>query len=481
MIQSAVQMKTNFTRILWFATTGLALAASAQEPVGGTYTSAQVEAGERVYELECALCHGSFLEGTEARTALGGSSFVERWTGLSIEALDTITRTTMPSDGPGSLSSASYTNVLAYILSRNDLIRVEADMGQTAPKQPMVEWLHHRGDPGSQNYSPLAQIDRTNVADLEIAWRWRADNFGPARHPNLQVTPLMVNGVLYATAGSRRTAVAIDAQTGETLWMHRIDEGQRGDNAPRKGPGRGVAYWSDGDEAHVYVLTPGYQLVALDAESGNPVSSFGDAGIVDLKLAIDQDLDPVEARIGASSPPIVVGDVVIVNAAFPSGAAPPSKEMPVGNISAFDVRSGERRWIFHTIPRPGEFGDDTWEGDSSSYTGNAGVWAPMSADPELGYIYLPVEAATGDYFGGYRPGDNLFSQSLVCLDAATGERVWHFQTVHHGIWDYDPPAPPILVDVDYGGETIPIVAQITKQGFTYVFDRRNGEPIWPIE
>lgn len=459
---------------IWIPATGLA-----QEPVAGTYSPTQVEAGRSVYETECALCHGSDLEGTEAGLALSGSAFVQRWTGLSIAALDTVTRATMPQDGPGSLPGSSYANVLAYILYRNELVRVEPESGK-APSG-MVEWLYYRGDAGSQGYSPLEQINTSNVGELQIVWRWRSDNFGPGQFPNLEVTPLMADGVLYATAGSRRTAVAIDAKTGETLWMHRVEEGKRGDNAPRKGPGRGLAYWRGGGEARVFMITPGYQLVAMDAVTGEAVPSFGKNGVVDLKLQLDQELDPVESRIGSSSPPLVVGDVVIVNAAFPSGAAPPSKEMPAGSITAYDVRSGERRWIFHTIPQPGEFGHDSWDGDSWTYTGNVGVWAPMSADPELGYVYLPVEAATGDYYGGDRPGDNLFSQSIVCLDAATGERIWHFQMVHHGIWDYDPPAAPVLLDIRRDGKTIPVVAQITKHGFTFVFDRRNGKPVWPIE
>jgi len=441
------------------------------------FTTSQAEAGKTVYNLKCALCHGTKLEGTEAGGALAGSAFQTKWLAQPLETLQLLTRTTMPLDAPGALSSTDYENVIAYLLSQNG---VELVAG-TATSTESTEWLHHRGDPGSTNYSPLDLINKDNVASLEVAWRWRSDNFGPGIWPNLQTTPIMADGVLYATAGSRRTVVAIDAATGETLWMHRIDEGARGDNAPRKGPGRGVAFWREDGESRVFVITPGYQLLALDAASGQPVTEFGTSGHVDLKLALDQDLDLTDSRIGASSPPIIVGDVVIVGAAFPAGGAPPAMEMPVGNVSAYDVRSGEQRWIFNTLPQAEEEGNDTWKEGSSSYTGNIGVWAPMSADPELGYVYLPVEAATGDFYGGHRPGDNLYSQSLVCLDARTGERVWHFQTVHHGIWDYDLPTAPILVDVQRAGRTIPAVAQLTKQGFTFVFDRRTGEPVWPIE
>ena len=345
----------------------------------------------------------------------------------------------------------------------------------------IVEWLHHRGNLASQNYSAQDQINRGNVGEMQIAWRWRSDNFGPKIYANLQTTPLMAGGVLYATAGSRRAVVAIDAANGETLWMHRLDEGVRGANAPRKGPGRGVALWQGTAGDRIFYITPGYQLIALDAQSGRPLDSFGAQGVVDLKLNIDQQLDPDTAPIGATSPPLVVGNVVIVGSAFPAGRAPESKSMLVGNVTAYDALTGDKLWMFRTIPQPGEVGNETWLEDSWSYTGNLGVWPPMSADAEKGLVYLPLEAPTGDVFGGHRPGDNLFSQSLVCLDARTGERVWHFQTVHHGIWDFDLPAAPVLLDIKVDGESIPAVAQVTKQGFVFVFDRYSGKPVWPIE
>ncbi|HIF22163.1 MAG TPA: hypothetical protein EYQ27_09715 [Gemmatimonadetes bacterium] len=346
------------------------------------------------------------------------------------------------------------------------------------------EWRSYSGDLGSTKYSPLDQIDRDNVQDLEIVWRWKTDNFGASVERYSRVTPIMVNGVLYATAGRRRATVAIDAVTGETLWMHRMDEGVRGDYAPRRSSGRGVAYWSgrpDESDAQIFMITPGYHLVALDAATGRPVPNFGQDGVVDLKLGLDRPVDLIEAVIGSSSPPVVVGDVVIVGAALEVGSSPPTKENAPGHVRGYDARTGERLWIFHTIPQPGEFGHETWEGDSWSYTGNVAVWPPFSADAELGYVYLPVEAGTGDYYGGHRPGDNLFSQSLVALDARTGERIWHFQMVHHGIWDYDPASPPILADIVVDGRLIKAVAQVTKQAFTYVFDRVTGEPVWPIE
>ena len=346
------------------------------------------------------------------------------------------------------------------------------------------EWRHYGGDIGSTKYSPLDQIDRDNVADLEIAWRWRTDNFGARLDFNYQATPLAVEGVLYTTAGWRRNAVAIDGATGETLWMYRLDEGERGDAAPvRASSGRGVAYWTDeqGDDRIIHV-TRGYHLVALDAATGRPVSGFGEEGVVDLYDGLFEGLDrppPEAGQIGWNSPALVVGDVIVVGMALLATA--PTPEFPAGFVRGFDARTGEQLWVFRTIPQPGEFGNDTWENDSWRFTGNTGVWAPMSADPELGYVYLPVETPTNDLYGGHRPGDNLFAESLVCLDARTGERVWHYQLIHHGIWDYDIPTAPTLVDITVGGREIKAVAQITKQAFTYVFDRVTGEPVWPIE
>ncbi len=342
------------------------------------------------------------------------------------------------------------------------------------------EWRFYGGDAGSTRYAPLDQIDGDNVSSLEVAWRWTAANYGPGPEYNYRTTPLMVGGVLYATAGYRRTVVAIDAGTGETLWTYRMDEGER--SAPRRNSGRGVAYWESPDTGpRIFVVTPGFHLVALDAASGRPVADFGDNGVIDLRLGLGRELDLVRAPIGSSSPPIVVDGVVVVGSALPSGSAPPSPEMPPGHVRGFNAFTGELRWTFHTIPQPGEYGNDTWENDSWAYTGNAAVWTALSADPALGYVYLPVELGTGDYYGGHRQGDNLFSQSLVALNAATGERVWHYQTVRHGIWDYDPPAAPVLVDLVVDGRPIEAIALITKQTFTFVLDRRTGEPVWPIE
>ena len=344
------------------------------------------------------------------------------------------------------------------------------------------EWRVYGGNLGGTSYSDLDQIDEANVTDLEIAWRWSARNQGASPEFKNSTTPLMVNGVLYATAGTRRNVSAIDAGTGETLWMWRMDEGERGKKAPRRNSGRGVAYWSDGaGDERIYVITPGYHLVALDARTGRPVTSFGLDGVVDLKQGLGRPVDPVEGIIGSSSPPVIARGIVVVGAALAVGSRPPSPVNVPGHIRGFDVRTGAQRWIFHTIPEPGEFGSETWEGDSWSYTGNAAVWAPFSVDEELGYVYLPVEDATHDYYGGHRLGDNLFATSLVALNIETGERVWHYQLVHHDIWDRDVPTSPILVDVTVEGRPVPAVVQLTKQAFTYVFDRVTGEPVWPIE
>ena len=244
---------------------------------------------------------------------------------------------------------------------------------------------------------------------------------------------------------------------------------------------RGLAYWSDGkDDSRILLISPGFQLVALDAKTGRAIPSFGKDGIVELTEGLDRDVVR-PGQIGSSSPAIVIRDVVVVGAALQSGSAPPSKTNVPGYIRGFDVRTGQRVWTFKTIPRPGEFGNETWENDSWKYTGNTGARAPLSGDEELGTAYIPVEAPTGDFYGGNRRGDNLFSGCLVCLDAKTGKRIWHFQIVHHDIWDYEPSSPPLLADITVGGKKIKAVALVTKFAATFVFDRVTGEPVWPIE
>ncbi len=351
--------------------------------------------------------------------------------------------------------------------------------GQSGTKNG--EWRAYGGDTGHTRYAPLDQINARNFDTLEVAWRFKTDSLGPRPEFNLQSTPLMVNGVLYSTGGTRRAVVALDAASGEMLWMHSEHEGARGAAAPRQLSGRGLAYWTDGTEERILYVTPGYRLVALNAKTGTRVPTFGDNGIVDLKLQFDQEIDLVTGEVGLHATPMVARDVVIVGAAHATGANPKSKTNVKGYVRGFDVRTGKRLWIFHTIPKPGEFGSDTWLNDSASYSGNTGVWAQISIDEELGIAYLPVEMGTGDYYGGHRPGNNLFGESLVAVDLQTGKRKWHFQLVHHGMWDMDIPAAPILVDITVNGRAIKAVAQPTKQAFLYVLDRVTGEPVWPIE
>ena len=344
------------------------------------------------------------------------------------------------------------------------------------------EWRSWAGDTGSTRYSPLDQINAANFSTLEVAWRFKTDILGPRPDFNLQATPLMINGVLYFTAGEHRDAVAVSAATGELLWMHRLEEGRRAQTSSRRMSGRGVGYWTDGrGDDRVFYVTSGYQLVGLNAKNGVPLADFGVNGIVDLRKDNDQTLDIETADIGWNGAPIVARNTIVIGAAHRAGSAPRSKEAPKGYIRGFDAKTGKRKWIFHTIPRPGEFGNDTWLNDSWAYTGHTGVWSQMSIDEELGIAYLPIEIPTGDYFGGHRPGNNLFAESLVALDLETGQRKWHFQFVHHPIWDYDVPSAPILADIEVNGRKIKAVAQPTKQGFLYVFDRVTGEPVWPIE
>lgn len=343
------------------------------------------------------------------------------------------------------------------------------------------EWSSYGGDPGHTRYSPLSQISAGNFGQLEIAWRFDTVPFGPRPEYQFESTPLMVNGVVYTTTGTRRDVAALDARTGELLWMHGEQEGARAAAAPRQLSGRGLSYWTDGRERRILYVTPGYRLVALDASTGNLVRSFGTDGVVDLKADFDQPLDPAQARVGLHATPAIVNDVVIVGAAFDTGANPKSRANVKGYVRGFDVRTGRRLWTFHTIPRPGEFGNDTWLNDSWSYTGNTGVWAQISVDPQLGLAYLPVELPTHDYYGGERPGNNLFAESLVAVDVKTGVRRWHYQLVHHGVWDMDIPCAPILADITVNGRAVKALAQPTKQAFLYVLNRETGEPVWPIE
>jgi quinoprotein glucose dehydrogenase len=367
-------------------------------------------------------------------------------------------------------------SALAFLSAKTPLARAAAP---APPKPADTDWKHYAGDLASRRYSPLEQINASNFNDLEIAWRFKPDAFGPQPEFNLEATPLVIKGRMYTTVGTRRDVVALDAATGELLWMHRMDEGERAQKAPRKLSGRGLSYWSDGREERILYVTVGYQLVALDAKSGLPVQGFGENGVIDLKKDDDQVIDALNDDIGLHATPCVVKDVVIVGAAHSVGTAPKHRANVKGYVRGFDVRTGKRLWIFHTVPRKGEFGYDTWL-DGTDGVGNTGVWAQVSADEELGLVYLPVELPTGDYNGDFRPGPGLFGESIVAVDLMTGERKWHFQTVHHGLWDFDIPCAPILCDIPVGGKIVKALAQPTKQNWLYVLDRTTGKPIWPI-
>jgi quinoprotein glucose dehydrogenase len=478
----------------------------------GIFTASQVERGSQLYTGNCAACHGRDLRGTEGGNALIGERFIDTWKDTTVAALFKLTKSTMPKTSPNSLDDESYAALIAFMLNANayrsggqalspdllvlDGIRMGAPPASSRislgfkpgiydPTPPSVEaeWLQHRGDYASTNYSALDQINKENASQLKIAWRWKTENFGPAPEFYFKATPLMADGKLYTTAGLSRTVASIDAQTGETLWTYRHEEKERKPAVPRQNSGRGVAYWQSAGRKkdRIIYITPGFHLIALDAQTGKPVGDFGNNGIVDLKKGLGAGVDPLEATIGSTSPPIIVNDVIVIGSSFPVGLAPVSKNQVRGDILGYDVRTGRRLWSFHTIPQEGEVGNDTWENDSWKYTGNVGAWAPLSADPELSYVYVPLEAPTGDFYGGHRPGNNLFSQSLVCLDARNGKKVWHYQLIHHDIWDYDLPAPPVLADITVDGKAIKAVVQLTKQAFAFVFDRVTGEPVWPIE
>jgi len=385
------------------------------------------------------------------------------------------------------------------------------------------EWRYWGADAWSTRYSPLDQINAANFDSLQVAWQWNASPFGADEY--YRTTPLYANGRLFTVATTRRIAAAIDPANGETLWMWRLDEGIRWQKAPRQFAGRGLAYWTDGQAERVIVVTPGYHLASLDAKTGVPDPRFGSNGVVDLMdglelplvpLAVDDSgpliisdaapmrrarpgetwdpvtktgadgtigIDPALGQIAHSSPAIVVNDVIIVGNSSIHGYYPIRVRNLPGFIRGFDVRTGRQLWKFNLVPQPGEFGAETWENGSKIGTEGVGkndAWATYSADPELGLVYIPVGMPLSDEYGGHRPGNNLFGNSLVALDVKTGQRRWHFQMVHHDIWDYDTPMAPNIMDATINGQRRRIVAQSTKQGWLYVFDRVTGEPIWPI-
>ena len=349
------------------------------------------------------------------------------------------------------------------------------------------EWPSYAGDLRNYRYSPLDQINAANFSKLEVAWRFKTDHLGPRPEYKLEGTPLMVNGVIYTTGGTRRAVVALDAATGELIWSHAEREGARAANSPRQLSGRGVSYWTDGkgDERIVYVTT-GYQLVTLNAKTGARIPTFGGGGIVDLKkfavYGTGQLIDIDTGEIGLhATPAITRSGVILVGSAFREGGTPKTHNNTKGMVLAFDIRTGKKLWQFNTIPRPGEFGNDTWLNESWAVNGNAGVWTQMAVDEELGLVYLPVETPSSDFYGGHRPGNNLYGDSLVCVDLKTGQRKWHFQLVHHSLWNMDMATAPILADLTVNGKAIKAVAVSSKQAVMYVFNRVTGEPVFPIE
>lgn len=349
------------------------------------------------------------------------------------------------------------------------------------------DWPSYGGDNGSGKYSPLDQISAENVDQLEIVWEWLsldnatvasnlADGNNRAVPAGYKATPLVVDGIMYVSTSFGRV-VALDAANGALRWSFDTRAWEAGRPMNLGYNTRGVAYWARGDKKRLFFATYDSYLWSIDVVSGTPDENFGDAGRVNLTLGLGREFD--RQLYGVVSPPLVTNDRVIVNSAIHD--APSSIEMPPGDVRAFNPDTGEMEWIFHTIPQAGEFGNDSWEDGSWEYTGNTNSWTIMSADDELGIVYIPIGTPTNDWYGGKRPGDNLFAESLVAVRAETGERIWHFQTVHHGLWDYDLPAAPTLIDINVDGRPIKAVAQISKQGFTYVFDRITGEPVWPIE
>ena len=471
---------------------GLSLGAStvlAQDATLGaaSYTQEQAQRGQVLYVQQCQQCHGAALEGVDKAPPLAGPQFNSVWGGEPLGALFGRINT-MPPERPGSLSAAQGVDLLAYLLAYNGEpagatpLAIE-QVATTTLGAVAAEWTTYGGNLASQRYAPFDQIDATNFKDLEIAWRLNTDFLGPRPDTLYSTTPLYVNGTLYATAGTRRAVVALNPATGEMLWMHREDEGARGDAGARGGAGRGVAYWSspDGSDQRIIYVTPGYRMLALDARTGEPVPGFGDAGVVDLKKNFDQEVSENGGNIGLNATPLVVGNVIVVGAAHrPAGAADATWDVR-GYVRGYDARTGERLWIFHTIPLANEFGYASWQDGAAEQNGNTGVWAQMSADAELGLVYLPVEMPSADYNGFNRPGDGLFGESLVAVDVNTGEYRWHYQTVHHGLWDFDLPAAPLLFDMQKDGATIKALALPTKSAFLFVLNRETGEPIWPIE
>ena len=359
------------------------------------------------------------------------------------------------------------------------------------------EWRYQSGDAGGTRYSPLAQIDANNFEELEVEWTWRGDNYSP--HPFFlsRSTPSYIDGILYTVAGYRRTVAAIDPATGETLWTYREPNTKRWEESMRASYGKGVAYGEVDGRGVIYVISPAFFLHAIDAKTGEhlegfgtpvPIQGFPRTGVVDLLADLGHEYDPYEGipmetgYITSSSPPIFVNGTVVVGNSHEQGYSQTRIENVPGDILAYDARTGQHKWKFNVIPQSeNEFGFDTWENDAWQWTGDVSSWAPLSADLDRGIVYIPTNAPTIDFYGGFRPGDNLYGDSVVALDVNTGQRLWHFQIAHHPIWNHEVANVPILVDVTVDGEEVPMLVQTTKQGMTFAFNRETGEPVWPIE
>ena len=354
------------------------------------------------------------------------------------------------------------------------------------PSTKNGEWPMYTADLAGSKYSPLDQINASNFSKLEVAWRLKTDNLGPRPENKLEGTPIMVKGTVYATAGTRRAVVALNGRTGEMKWMYALDEGERATRwAPRQLSGRGLSYWTDGrGDERIFYVTTGYRLVSLNAKTGQPITTFGTNGVLDLKVGVvigkDKQLDLEKGEIGLHSTPTVAGDTIIVGSSMFEGLGYRYSTNAKGLVRAFDIKTGKQLWRFNTIPGPGEFGNDTWENGSWEWSGNTGVWTQISVDPVAGLAYLPVETPTIDEYGGNRLGNNLFAESLVAVDLKTGVRKWHFQQIHHGLWDHDNSSASLLIDATINGQPRKLIAQPSKQGWLYVFDRLTGQPIWPM-
>jgi len=346
-------------------------------------------------------------------------------------------------------------------------------------------------DPSGSRYSPLDQINASNFSKLEVAWHFKTDQLGARPEYKLEGTPLEINGTVYTTGGSRRAVVALDARTGELKWVYSLNEGARAANSPRQLSGRGVSYWTDGKgDERILFITTGFRLVELNARDGKPIASFGKQGMVDMKVGLLQgvpgkpgkykQIDLETGEVGLHSTPTLVGDIVIVGTSMKEGFQPTTQNNTKGAVRAWNVKTGKLLWAFHDVPMKGEVGYDSWENNSADFNGNAGVWANVTVDEKLGTAYLPIEDPTNDVYGGSRPGNDLFGDSLVCVDLKTGKLKWYYQLVHHPIWNTDITSPPMLIDITVAGKPIKAVAVPGKQGFLYVFDRVTGKPVWPI-